>query len=135
MRGPSNRPPHLHLNLKTSLRSGDLVLRTRDLAIGYADEGKALFYSPDLLLKRSECAAVIGPNGAGKTTFLKTLLEKLPPLEGEVILGASLEIGYFAQAHEDLKPERSLVEEIQAVAKDMYLSEVRELPGAFPVFG
>jgi ATP-binding cassette subfamily F protein 3 len=131
LRGPSNRPPHLHLNLKTDLRSGDLVLRTRDLAIGYADEGKALFHSPDLLLKRGECAAVIGPNGAGKTTFLKTLLEKLPPLEGEVVLGASLEIGYFAQAHEDLKPERSLVDEIQSVAKDMYLSEVRNYLARF----
>ncbi len=131
LRGPSNRPPHLHLNLKTSLRSGELVLRTRDLAIGYADEGNVLFHSPDLLLKRSECAAVIGPNGAGKTTFLKTLLEKLPPLDGDVILGASLDIGYFAQAHEDLKPERSLVEEIQAVAKDMYLSEVRNYLARF----
>ncbi len=131
LRGPRHRPPHLHLNLKADLRSGDLVLRTRNLAIGYADEGKALFYSPDLLLKRGECAAVIGPNGAGKTTFLKTLLEKLPPLEGEVILGASLEIGYFAQAHEELRPERSLVEEIQSVAPEMYLAEVRNYLARF----
>ncbi len=135
LRGPRNRPPHLHLNLKTDLRSGDLVLRTRDLAIGYADEGRPLFYSPDLLLKRGECAAVIGPNGAGKTTFLKTLLEKLPPLEGEVVLGASLEIGYFAQAHEDLNLERTLVDEIQAVAKDMYLSEVRNYLARFLFWG
>lgn len=135
LRGPSNRPPHLHLKLKTDLRSGDLVLRTRDLAIGYADEGKALFHCPDLLLKRGECTAIIGPNGAGKTTFLKTLLEKLPPLEGEVILGTSLEIGYFAQAHEDLNPKRSLVEEIQSVAKDMYLAEVRNYLARFLFWG
>jgi ATP-binding cassette subfamily F protein 3 len=135
LRGPSNRPPHLHLNLKASQRSGDLVLRTRDLAIGYADEGHALFQSPDLLLKRGECAAVIGPNGAGKTTFLKTLLEKLPPLEGEVVLGASLEIGYFAQAHEDLNPQRSLIEELQSVAKDMYLSEARSYLARFLFWG
>jgi ATP-binding cassette subfamily F protein 3 len=125
LRGPSNRPPQLHLKLKANLRSGDLVLRTRDVAIGYPDEGQPLFYAPDLLLKRGECAAVIGPNGAGKTTFLKTLLEKMPPLEGEVILGASLFIGYFAQAHEDLNPERTLVEEIEAVAPNMLLAEVR----------
>ncbi len=131
LRGPQNRPPHLRLNLKTSLRSGELVLRTRKLAIGYQDEGKPLFRSPDLLLKRGECAAVIGPNGAGKTTFLKTLLEKLPPLEGDVILGASLHIGYFAQAHEDLDPLRSLIEEIQAVSPEMYLSETRDYLARF----
>jgi ATP-binding cassette subfamily F protein 3 len=128
---PSHRPPKLHINLKTSHRSGDLVLRTKNLAIGYADEGRPLFHAPDLLLRRGECAAVIGPNGAGKTTFLKTLLEKLPPLGGEVILGASLNIGYFAQAHEDLNPANNLVQEIDQVAPHMLLGEVRDYLARF----
>ncbi len=135
LRQPSNRPPHLHINLKASHRSGDLVLRTYDVAIGYQDEGKPLFHVPDLVLKRGECAALIGPNGAGKTTFLKTLLGALPPLEGEVLLGASLDIGYFAQAHEDLNPERTLVEEIEAisssVARGMLLAEIRDYLARF----
>jgi ATP-binding cassette subfamily F protein 3 len=131
LRGPSNRPPHLHLHLKTNLRSGDLVLRTRNVAIGYPDEGRPLFRAPDLLLKRGECAAVIGPNGAGKTTFLKTILQQMPPLEGEVTLGASLHLGYFAQAHEDLHPERTLVQEIDAVAPDMLLGELRDYLARF----
>jgi ATP-binding cassette subfamily F protein 3 len=131
LRGPSNRPPQLALHLKASNRSGDLVLRTRDLAIGYADEGRALFTSPDLLLKRGECAAIIGPNGAGKTTFLKTLLAQMPPLAGEVILGASLQIGYFAQAHEGLRAERTLVEEIESVASNLLLGEVRDYLARF----
>ncbi len=131
LKGPSHRPPQLHLNLKPVLRSGDLVLRTRSLAIGYPDEGKPLFRAPDLVLKRCECAALIGPNGAGKTTFLKTLLEKLPPLEGEVILGASLQVGYFAQAHEDLHPERTPAEEIEAVAPHMLLGEIRSYLARF----
>ncbi len=131
LRGPSNRPPRLNLHLKAIARSGDLVLRTRDLAIGYPDEGRPLFRTPDLLLKRGECAAVIGPNGAGKTTFLKTLLERCEPLEGEVILGASLKIGYFAQAHEDLRPERTLVQEIEAVMPNLLLAEIRDYLARF----
>ena len=131
LRRPRNRPPQLHLNLKSGWRSGDLVLRTRDLEIGYPDEGRPLFRSPDLLLKRGECAAIIGPNGAGKTTFLKTLLEQMPPLSGEVILGASLIIGYFAQAHEDLRMERTLVEEIDAVAPNMLQAEIRDYLARF----
>jgi ATP-binding cassette subfamily F protein 3 len=131
LRPPTRRPPRLHLNLKANLRSGDLVLRTRNLAIGYPDEGRPLFRTPDLLLKRGECAAVIGPNGAGKTTFLKTILEQMPPLEGDVVLGASLHLGYFAQAHEGLVPERTLVEEIDAVAPNMLLAEIRDYLARF----
>jgi len=131
LRPPSNRPPHLHLNLKASNRSGDLVLRTRRLEVGYPDEGKPLFTAPDLLLKRGDCAAIIGPNGAGKTTFLKTILGLMPPLAGEVVLGASLHIGYFAQAHEGLDPERTLVEEIDAVAPNMLLAQVRDYLARF----
>jgi ATP-binding cassette subfamily F protein 3 len=131
LKGPSHRPPQLHLHLKASHRSGDLVLRTRNLVVGYSDEGKSLFRAPDLLLKRGECAAVIGPNGAGKTTFLKTLLEQMPPLEGELILGASLNIGYFAQAHEGLNPENTLVEEINAPAPKMLEGEIRNYLAKF----
>ncbi len=131
LRGPSNRPLHLHLNLKASNRSGDLVLRTEDLAVGYVDEGKPLFTAPDLLLKRGECAAVIGPNGAGKSTFLKTLLGQLPPLRGEVNLGASLHIGYFAQAHEGLNSENTLVQEIDSVAPHLLLGEIRNYLARF----
>ena len=131
LRGPTNRPPHLRLHLKTNLRSGDQVLRTRNLEIGYPDEGRPLFRAPDLVLKRGECTAVIGPNGAGKTTFLKTVLGQTPPLGGEVVLGASLHIGYFAQAHEDLRPERTLIEEIDAVAPNMLLGEVRDYLARF----
>jgi len=134
LRGPRHRPPHLHLNLKAGRRSGDLVLRTYDVDIGYPDEGRPLFHIPDLVLKRGECAAIIGPNGAGKTTFLKTLLDKMPPLKGEVLLGASLNIAYFAQAHEELQPERTLVEEIDAVAPSMLLAEIRDYLARF-LFG
>jgi ATP-binding cassette subfamily F protein 3 len=131
LREPSARPPGLRLNLKTRLRSGDLVLRTYNLEIGYVDEGRPLFRAPDLVLRRGECAALIGPNGAGKTTFLKTLLQRTQPLSGEVALGASLDIAYFAQAHEDLHPERTLVEEIDAVAPHMLLAEIRHYLARF----
>jgi len=105
----------IKLNLQTNLRSGDRVIETHDLAVGYADDGKVLFRAPDLLLWREECAALIGPNGAGKTTFLKTLLGDIPPLLGTVKLGSSLKVGYFAQAHEGLDPERTAMEEILSV--------------------
>lgn len=131
LRGPSLRPPRLHLKLDARKRSGELVLRTYEVEIGYADAGYALFCVPDLVFKRRECAALIGPNGAGKTTFLKTLLSDMPPLAGEVVLGASLNIAYFAQAHEDLNPENSLVQEIELVAPHLLLAEIRHYLARF----
>ena len=131
LRSPVRRPPRLHINLQAARRSGDLVLRTYAVEIGYPDEGRPLFRIPDLVLRRGECAAIIGPNGAGKTTFLKTILGVIPPLAGEVVLGASLEVAYFAQAHEDLTPTRTLVEEIDSVAPHMLLAEVRDYLARF----
>jgi ATP-binding cassette subfamily F protein 3 len=120
---PSHRPPQLRLNLKAEQRSGNIILRTHDLRIGYP--GRELFAAEDIELRRLETAALIGPNGAGKTTFLKTILEQVPPLSGEATLGASLQIGYFAQAHEGLNPENTLVQEIEKVAPGMQLSQIR----------
>ena len=116
----------MHLKLNTDLRSGDLVLRTTDLAIGYQDDKKVLFNVPDLTLLRGECAAIIGPNGTGKSTFLKTILEKMPPLSGETRLGSNLKIGYFAQAHEDLDPEADLMDEINKTAPNMLTAQIRD---------
>jgi len=76
-------------------------------------------------LERRECVAVIGPNGAGKTTLLKTVLSQIPPYAGSVELGANLKVGYFAQAHEGLVPENTLMDEISAVAPNMLPAETR----------
>jgi ATP-binding cassette subfamily F protein 3 len=128
---PPKEPRRMHINLKTQGRSGNLVLRTHNLQIGYHDEGQPLFDCPDLILQRQECAAIIGPNGAGKTTFLKTILEKTPPYSGKVQLGASLVIGYFAQAHEELDPNRTLMQEIEALTPNLLPAEVRNYLARF----
>jgi ATP-binding cassette subfamily F protein 3 len=112
-------------------RSGDVVLETHDLEIGYSDSDTPLFLVPDLILHRGECVAIIGPNGAGKTTFLKTLLREVGPFGGDIHFGASLHVGYFAQAHEGLNPKNTVLDAILAVAPDLKISEVRSLLARF----
>src|SRR5512138_818937 len=88
LRPPQRVTPDLHLHLRSTNRSGDLVIRSKDLTVGYPAENgqpeKVLFRTPDIELRRLDCAALIGPNGAGKSTFLKTILGQLKPLAGEV---------------------------------------------------
>jgi len=123
LRAPAARPA-LSMSLKTARRGGDLVLRTTGLDIGYP--GKRLFTAGDILLRRGECAALIGPNGAGKTTFLRTILDDLAPLAGAARLGAGLKIGYFAQAHDGLTGENTVIDELRAHRPTMTIGEARD---------
>jgi len=125
---PPMQPLSLKMELQASHRSGNIILRTKDLQIGYP--GNTLFSAEDIELHRQECAALIGPNGTGKTTFLRTILEQLPPLEGEVVPGASLKVGYFAQAHEDLNPDNTLLDEFLN-HQAMPISEARNFLARF----
>ncbi len=121
----------LALRLQSSGRSGDRVLETRALTVGYRASSYALFTAPDLLLMRGERAALIGPNGAGKTSFLKTITGELPPLAGAAQIGAGVRIGYFAQAGEGLNPDHTVLQELMAARLDLKLSEARDILGRF----
>ena len=129
LRSPVRVLPNLHLRLGSEKRSGDLVIRTKDLQVGFPD--KFLFKTPDIELRRQDCAALIGPNGAGKSTFLKTILGQLEPLAGEAILGSSLHIGYFAQAHEGLDPNKTLLQEIDSVMPNWLPGQIRDYLGRY----
>lgn len=120
----------LRLHLETQVRSGDKVLMTDNLVIGYHDDRVPLFDVPNITLYRGECAALIGPNGAGKSTFLKTLLGQLKPLAGDAYLGAGVEVGYFAQAHEGLKQDNTILDEILH-ARAMQIGEARSYLASF----
>jgi ATP-binding cassette subfamily F protein 3 len=135
LRDEAVRLPENQRNVKVNFddggRSGDKVLETSDLQIGHPDQSEPLFASPDLLLERGDVTALIGPNGAGKTTFLRTVLGELPPKAGQVKLGASLKVGYFAQAHKDLLPKRTVLQEIMSVDPELRQAEARNYLALF----
>ncbi len=107
--------PHEHqtmsLDLGQPLRSGDLVLGLYDLVVGY-ERVHPLFTLRELELRRGERVALLGPNGVGKTTLLRTVLGRIPPLSGQIRLGAGVHIGYFAQAHAGLDPQKSVLDTV-----------------------
>lgn len=119
----------LSLVLRPPLRSGDLVLATHDVTVGYPDS-QPLFTCPDLEIRRGDRIALIGPNGAGKTTFIKTILGHLAPKSGTIRLGAGIEAGYFAQTHASLNLESTVLDEILTV-ENLPIGEARNYLGGF----
>ncbi len=91
-------------------RSGEIVVRVEDLAVGYlpgrgamaadgspASEARIVARAPFLAAQRAERIGIVGPNGAGKTTLLRTIAGDLPPLDGSITFGNAVQIGYLAQ--------------------------------------
>jgi ATP-binding cassette subfamily F protein 3 len=84
----------------------------------------------NLLVWHGERVGLVGPNGAGKSVLLRCVLGQETPDEGEIKIGPSTTIGYYAQEHETLDPEKTLVEEIRQL-KPMYEAQAVSFLGKF----
>lgn len=120
---PGNRPLQIKPRFHDVQHSGNLVLQAETVEIGYP--GNSLFKAQNLEVMRGDCVVLLGPNGSGKTSFLKVLLDELELLSGNLKLGASLKIGYFAQAQEKLKGDQSVLDEFLS-HKEMQAESARK---------
>jgi ATPase subunit of ABC transporter with duplicated ATPase domains len=90
----------------------------------------------ELLIRRRERWCVMGVNGAGKSSLLKLVAGQVQPDEGEVVVGPSVKLGYFAQhAMELLDPDATVLEELQAKHPSASQGSLRTLLGAFGFSG
>jgi ATPase subunit of ABC transporter with duplicated ATPase domains len=115
-------------------RSGDQVAVLERVSKSY---GRRVVYDGlNMTIRRGERWCVMGRNGAGKTTLLKMVAGMLTPDTGEVKLGASLRLGYFAQQALDLlDPDLTVEEQLQRDFPDESIGVLRNLAGAFQFSG
>lgn len=125
----------LAFKLGSNLRGADLALKIEGLTVGYerpADaQPLALLHVPDLEIWRGQRVALMGPNGCGKTTLLRTIVGDLPPLRGQARLGSNVRLAYYAQAHEGLRMDQTILNEIRRIRPDIKEAEARTLLGRF----
>jgi len=120
-----NKPP----------RSGDDVVKISTVGkVWDSTDGrsKKVFSGVTGLVRRLDKIALVGVNGAGKSTLLKIIAGQVEPSEGACSLGASLEVGYFSQhALEVLKPNWTILEQLQSVSPNASIGTLKTLLGAF----
>ncbi len=113
----------------TPAQCGKTPLMARELSKSYGS--LEIFTDVDLAIDRGSRVVVLGLNGAGKTTLLRVLsgLEKSDT--GEVIDGHGLKLGYYAQEHETLDVNRTVLENMKSAAPDLNETQARSVLGSF----
>ncbi|HEY4238566.1 MAG TPA: ABC-F family ATP-binding cassette domain-containing protein [Kofleriaceae bacterium] len=119
-----------HFDFRAPSRSGDDVVRVAALRKSYGE--RVVHRDLTLTVRRKERWAVMGENGAGKSTLLKMMAGVLAPDAGEAALGASVQLGYYAQhVMDNLGADRTILEELEAHAPQANQGTLRGLAGAF----
>ncbi|MFP5346887.1 MAG: ABC-F family ATP-binding cassette domain-containing protein [Actinomycetes bacterium] len=117
------------LRFPTPASCGRTPLRASGLSRSYGSQ--EVFTDVELAIDRGSRVVVLGLNGAGKTTLLRILAGLDEPDTGEVEPGHGLRLGYYAQEHETLDTERTVLENMRSAAPDLGDTEVRKVLGSF----
>ncbi|QED46380.1 ABC-F family ATP-binding cassette domain-containing protein [Cytobacillus dafuensis] len=91
-------------------QSGNEVLKAHSVAVGYS--GEMISKDISFRITRGESFALVGPNGIGKSTLLKTIINKLPLLEGDLNFGSNVAIGYYDQEQAELTSNKRVLNEL-----------------------
>jgi ATPase subunit of ABC transporter with duplicated ATPase domains len=131
---PPRKRKVVEFDFREPPRSGDDVARLD--AVGKRYDDHVIYDGFDLLIRRGERWCVMGVNGAGKSTLLRMIAAATEPDEGEVRIGASVTVGYFAQhAMELLDAKKTVFETLQDAFPMSTIGSLRTLAGAFGFSG
>ena len=127
--GARARDKVARVKFPTPAPSGRTPLTADGLSKSYGS--LEVFTDVSLAVDRGSRVVVLGLNGAGKTTLLRLLAGQEQPDTGEVVPGHGLRLGYYAQEHEQLDVERTVLEVMRSAAPASTDGELRRVLGAF----
>lgn len=120
----------LNIKFPPAPRSGQVVARIVEAGMSFGD--KHVFSGADFVIGKGDRIALVGRNGEGKTTLARMIVGLLTPTEGQIVLGANVNIGYYAQNQEDLmNGEITVYDTLDRVAVGDIRTRLRDILGAF----
>ena len=120
----------LNIKFPPAPRTGQIVAEVK--GVGKAFNTKRIFSNAEFTIERGQKIALVGRNGEGKTTFARMLIGELEATEGEIKLGANVNIGYYAQNQDDLMDgEFTVFDTLDRVAVGDIRTRLRDILGAF----
>ena len=120
----------LNIKFPPAPRTGQIVAEVKE--VGKAFGEKRIFSGAEFTIERGQKIALVGRNGEGKTTFARMLIGELEPSEGDIKLGANVNIGYYAQNQDDLMDgEFTVFDTLDRVAVGDIRTRLRDILGAF----
>ncbi len=120
----------LNIKFPPAPRSGQIVADIKQ--VGKAFGQKRIFAGAEFTIERGAKIALVGRNGEGKTTFARMLIGELQPTEGDIRIGANVNIGYYAQNQDDLMDgEFTVFDTLDRVAVGDIRTRLRDILGAF----
>lgn len=118
-----------HFTFDVSQQSGDIVVQSSDLFVGYDDT--VLSGPIDLDIRKEDAIALVGPNGVGKSTLIKTLVDMIPALSGNIRYGTKVDVGYYDQEQKHLTPSKTVLKEVWDDHPTLNEVKIRTLLGNF----
>ncbi|UKS60644.1 ABC-F family ATP-binding cassette domain-containing protein [Bacillus toyonensis] len=110
-------------------QSGNDVLQVKDATIGYDED--PIIEHVNMRLTRGDSVALVGPNGIGKSTLLKSIVNKLQLLHGDVAFGSNVSVGYYDQEQANLTSSKRVLNELWDEYPLQPEKEIRTILGNF----
>ncbi|MBO1582954.1 ABC-F family ATP-binding cassette domain-containing protein [Bacillus sp. XF8] len=126
---PSGDSKSASFHFDIEKQSGNDVLQVKDVSIGYDKE--PIIEHVNMRLTRGDSVALVGPNGIGKSTLLKSIVNKLNTLSGEVSFGSNVSIGYYDQEQANLTSSKRVLNELWDDYPLQPEKEIRTILGNF----
>ena len=120
----------LNIKFPPAPRSGQIVADIKGVGKAFGDH--RVFSGAEFTIHKGDKIALVGRNGEGKTTFARMLIGEIAPTEGEIKIGANVNIGYYAQNQDDLmNGEFTVYDTLDRVAVGDIRTRLRDILGAF----
>ena len=120
----------LNLKININRESTKYPLTVNKLSFKYDKSSKRyILHNLSFSLSKGEKFLIVGVNGVGKSTLLKLIMNRLTPDKGKIIIGDKTDLGYYAQEHELLDNNKSIIDNFNDI--DISTKELRNVLGRF----